>query len=130
MNRTLKFYYGILIVGISLFVYSCTSSPGSWSQFRGPEGNMIVPGTNLPTEWNDSLNVSWKTDLTGDGWSSPIVFGDKIFITSAFLEKAAPASAKPAPPPPQVPKNVGRRVPQLPCQRLWPASASPFQQWH
>lgn len=116
MNRTLKFYYGILIVCISIFVYSCTSSPGSWPQFRGPESNMIVTGTNLPTEWNDSLNVSWTADLTGDGWSSPIVFGDKIFLTSAFLEKAAPASAKPAQPasPPPPASGAQQRPPQGP----------------
>ena len=100
MNRNLKLYSGMLIICCSLLVYSFTPSPSNWPQFRGPENNMVAASTNLPTEWNDSLNVRWKTDLTGSGWSSPIVFGDRIFVTSAFLEKAAPASAQPTPPTP------------------------------
>jgi len=106
MNRNLKHYFGIVFACSALLVYSFTPSPENWTQFRGPESNMVVSG-NLPTEWNDSLNVRWKTDLTGDGWSSPIVLGDKIFITSAFLEKAAPASAKPVQSAPQAPPAPG-----------------------
>jgi outer membrane protein assembly factor BamB len=102
MNRNLRLYLGIVAACSAFLIYSFTPTPENWTQFRGPESNQIVTG-NLPTEWNDSLNVSWKTDLTGDGWSSPIVFGDRVFITSAFLEKAAPVSAKPAPPAPPAP---------------------------
>ena len=108
MNRNLKLFSGILIISCSLLVYSFTPSSSNWPQFRGPENNMIATGTNYPSEWNDSLNVIWKADLIGAGWSSPIVLGDKIFITSAFLEKAAPASAKPAQPtPPPAPAAPG-----------------------
>lgn len=111
MNRNLKLYSGLLIVCSSLLAYSFTPSPENWPQFRGPENNMVAAGTNRPTEWNDSLNVSWKTDLTGAGWSSPIVFGDKIFITSAFLEKAAPASTQPAQPTPPPPASGNQQGP-------------------
>jgi FOG: WD40-like repeat len=68
---------------------------------------MIAKGTNYATEWNDSLNVAWKTDLTGDGWSSPIVCGNRVFLTSVFLEKAArkanSADQQTQPPPPPAP---------------------------
>lgn len=111
MKRNLKHHLGVVVACSALAVYSFAPSPENWTQFRGPEANLVVPGGNLPTEWNDSLNIRWKTDLTGDGLSSPIVFGDKIFITSAFLEKAAPASAKPTPPPPA---GNGQRPPQQP----------------
>jgi outer membrane protein assembly factor BamB len=113
MNRNLKHFFGIVVACSAWLVYSFAPSTENWTQFRGPESNLVVTG-NLPAEWNDSLNVRWKTDLTGDGWSSPIVFGDKIFITSAFLEKAAPASAKPAPPPPPPPPASGAQ--QRPSQ--------------
>jgi len=105
MNRNLKLLSGTLALSCSFLVYSFTASPDSWRQFRGPENNMVVSNANLPAEWNDNLNILWTQDLTGTGWSSPIVLGDKIFITSAFLEKAAPAETKPAPPtpPPPVP---------------------------
>ncbi|MCX6236749.1 MAG: PQQ-binding-like beta-propeller repeat protein [Bacteroidia bacterium] len=103
MRRKINFFQTVLIVCISILVYSCSQKSSSWPQFRGPDNNMVAAGTNYPTEWNDSLNVKWSTNLTGAGWSSPIVVGDIIFITSAFLEKAAPVDPKavqPAPPPP------------------------------
>ena len=97
-----------LIAWSSLLIASCSLTNSSWPQFRGSESNMVAIGNNLPTEWNDSLNLKWSCNLSGEGWSSPIVFGDKIFITSAFLEKAAPALA-----PPPVPTN-NQRVQQGP----------------
>jgi len=103
MNQKIKLYAAILIVCSLLSTYSFSQTNAGWPQFRGPQNSMIASGTNYPTEWNDSLNVLWSHDLTGAGWSSPIVFGDKIFVTSAFLEKAAPGStqnAQPTPPPP------------------------------
>lgn len=99
MNQKSNIYRIVLIVCISILAYSFSQKASNWPQFRGPENNMIAAGTNYPTEWNDSLNVKWTSDLTGAGWSSPIVFGDRIFITSAVLEKAAPAQAQPTPPP-------------------------------
>ena len=56
---------------------------------------MIAKGENLPEVWNDSLNVKWTHPLTGAGWSSPIVYGDKIFITSAVLKQKAPEVEQP-----------------------------------
>lgn len=64
----------------------------NWNKFRGTSDNMVVTG-NLPETWNDSTHVKWTTPLTGTGWSTPIVFGDKIFVTSAFLVKEAPVKA-------------------------------------
>jgi len=103
MNRSLKLLSGTLALSCSFLVYSFSPSSLNWPQFRGPENNMVVSNTNLPAEWNDGLNVIWKTDLSGAGWSSPIVFGDKIFVTSAFQEKAAPVVEQPAPAPPPQP---------------------------
>lgn len=105
MNRSMNLFSGMLFFVCGLILFSCTPKTKSWPQFRGPENNMVATGTNYPNEWNDSLNVLWSTELTGTGWSSPIVYGDQIFITSAFQEKAAPVEAKPAqatPPPPAI----------------------------
>ena len=103
MNRKIKLLSGALVFSSLFIVYSFTPSPVSWPQFRGAGNNMVVTNANLPIEWNDTQNVLWKTDLSGDGWSSPIVFGNKIFVTSTFQEKAAPSAKpgeQPAPPPP------------------------------
>jgi len=53
-----------------------------WPQFRGPGGLGIGIARGLPTEWNATKNVAWKTRLPGPGASSPVVFGGRIFLTS------------------------------------------------
>ncbi len=56
----------------------------NWPQFRGP-GATGVPAHEfgLPESWSESENVAWKSAVGGSGWSSPIVWGDKVFLTSA-----------------------------------------------
>jgi outer membrane protein assembly factor BamB len=95
MKSKMKVPFAISIVVLALLVASCTTDKTNWPQFRGPENNMIAKGENLPEEWNDSLNVKWTHPLTGTGWSSPIIYGDKIFITSANLIKKSPEVEKP-----------------------------------
>lgn len=54
----------------------------SWPQFRGPDGAAALEAADaLPTEWGDGKNLKWKTELPGPGSSSPVFFGDKLFIT-------------------------------------------------
>ena len=52
-----------------------------WSQFRGPGGQGVTGETNLPVTWSETKNVAWKTALPGFGASSPIVLGDKLYVT-------------------------------------------------
>src|SRR5688572_18311378 len=52
-----------------------------WPQFRGPGGLGITNDKNLPASWNDKSNVLWKAPLPGPGSSSPIVVGDRVFVT-------------------------------------------------
>ena len=53
-----------------------------WPQFRGPSGNATAPDSSPPVTWSDSENIVWKTELPGRGASSPIVFGNRIFLTA------------------------------------------------
>lgn len=53
-----------------------------WTRFRGPEGLAISDVQGLPAEWSMEKNLKWRTELPGPGTSSPIVVGDKIFLTS------------------------------------------------
>lgn len=55
--------------------------PGDWTQFRGPNGSGIAAEARLPTTWSADENVLWKTDLPGPGASSPILIGDRIYLT-------------------------------------------------
>jgi len=54
-----------------------------WTQFRGPEGNGHSTATGLPVEWSDTLNVTWKEAIPGEGWSSPVVSDGAIYLTAA-----------------------------------------------
>lgn len=55
----------------------------NWPCFRGPGRQGISQEEGLPTEWSATSNIKWKTPIPGDGWSSPIVFGDSVFVTTA-----------------------------------------------
>ena len=54
---------------------------GTWTDFRGPAVHGVQPDVTPPLEWSDDDNVLWKTDLPGPGASSPIVLGDRIYLT-------------------------------------------------
>ncbi|MEE3370080.1 MAG: PQQ-binding-like beta-propeller repeat protein [Planctomycetota bacterium] len=53
-----------------------------WARFRGPRGNGSSTDAAVPTEWTDSQNLKWKLRLPGAGFSSPIVVGDRVFVTA------------------------------------------------
>src|SRR4051812_24432234 len=53
-----------------------------WKEFRGPHGLGISEEKGLPTEWSAQKNIVWKTKLPGPGTSSPVVLGNRIFLTS------------------------------------------------
>ncbi|HKQ39597.1 MAG TPA: PQQ-binding-like beta-propeller repeat protein [Verrucomicrobiae bacterium] len=55
----------------------------NWPQFRGPTGQGISAEKNLPMHWSADSNLIWKTEIPGEGWSSPIIWNDKAFLTSA-----------------------------------------------
>jgi outer membrane protein assembly factor BamB len=78
---SLKFLF--LIVAITI-LSSCTTN--NWPQFRGPDYNQHTSEKELPLEWSNDQNLNWQYDLSGRGWSSPIVWGNKVFFTNAVLE--------------------------------------------
>ena len=56
----------------------------SWPQFRGPGGTGVSTAKGLPTTWDDKTNVVWKTAIHDKGWSSPVVLGKQIWVTTAL----------------------------------------------
>ena len=54
-----------------------------WPRFRGPDANPVGTHPNLPTAWSATENVEWAAAVPGVGWSSPVVWGDRVFLTSA-----------------------------------------------
>lgn len=55
----------------------------NWPQFRGPTGEGHSTGVGLPLEWSDTKNVAWKTGIPGSGWSSPVLYEGKLYLTTA-----------------------------------------------
>ena len=81
MNVCRSLWIGVLVSG-SLGV--ATAGAGNeWPQFRGPGGSGISESMGVPTEWDRTNNVAWRTEVPGLGWSSPIVWGNRVFLTAA-----------------------------------------------
>jgi len=63
---------------------SVSAAPAdSWPEWRGPLANGVAPRANPPVHWSETNNVRWKIALPGKGHSSPIVFGDSVYVLSA-----------------------------------------------
>ena len=65
-----------------------------WPQFRGPAAGVVADDPRLPDTWSETENVLWKIDLPGLSWSSPVVSGDLIFVTSAISTGEEPPPIK------------------------------------
>jgi outer membrane protein assembly factor BamB len=65
------------------------AAPGAWPSFRGPEAAGVADGQNLPDQWNPATgaNILWRTPIAGLAHSSPVVWNDLIFVTSAISSK-------------------------------------------
>ncbi len=86
--------YRILVLPLLFFTsLSGLAADDNWPQLRGAGALGVSDGKNLPTEWNTSKNVAWQRELPGRGWSSPIVWGDKMFLTTC-VSSGQPEEAK------------------------------------
>ena len=59
----------------------------NWPGWRGPNGDGTSGETKLPTRWSNTENVTWKVPIAGEGHSSPVVWEDRIFLTTSLTEK-------------------------------------------
>ena len=69
---------------ILLAVAACVALAEEWPYFRGPSRQGFSSETGVPLDFDGTRNVLWKTDIPGLGWSSPIVWRDRVFVTSAI----------------------------------------------
>ena len=76
------------------FLLTSPCVAADWPQFRGPTGDGLYIGDKLPTEWGTDKNVAWKTPIPGKGWSSPIVWKGKIFLTTAVASDSGDQSLR------------------------------------
>jgi len=101
--------------GVSSLVFTVTAmcalaadSPDGWPRWRGPGENGVARG-DAPLKWSDSDHISWKVDVPGRGNSSPVLWGDRIFLTTAVPtgKPAAESTAAAAATPPDAPPPAG-----------------------
>jgi outer membrane protein assembly factor BamB len=80
--------YVLLSVIAVLATSNSAAGPIDWPQFRGPGGAGVADSSTLPQKWSTTDNVAWVTDIPGRGWSSPIVWRDRVFVTTAINDGA------------------------------------------
>lgn len=68
--------------GVLLALMASSVEAENWPRFRGPTGQGMSSETSLPVTWSRNDNIAWKTAIPGEGWSSPVVYGDHVFVTS------------------------------------------------
>lgn len=83
----MKIFLGLLLA-ISHFVMAThgISEDRVWPQWRGPDGTGKTSATNVPSTWGKNLNVKWRVELPEAGNSTPIVWGDRVFLTQPVSE--------------------------------------------
>lgn len=69
---------------VAVVVSAVCAETRNWPQFRGAEVDGLGEGATLPDTWGPSENVVWKTELPGWGWSSPVIWEKRIFVTAAL----------------------------------------------
>src|ERR1043166_6709958 len=84
INR--KLYSLLNAASLVLLVSLAAQAQEAWLQFRGPESNPVGTHAKLADKWSKTENVEWFQDIPGRGWSSPIVTGGKVYITTVTTE--------------------------------------------
>jgi outer membrane protein assembly factor BamB len=98
-----------VLLPIILFSSAVAVGGDSWPGYRGPSGDGRSDAKSLATTWSEKENVRWKTEVHGKGWSSPVVLGDQIWLTTAdelLAENSPPAKGGKGGPPANPVKDV------------------------
>ena len=90
MRRAACFASLLILFIFTISVIAQNSNQAHWPQWRGPFFNGVARG-DAPTSWSDTKNIKWKTTIPGRGHSTPIVWGDRIFLTTAVSTATTPA---------------------------------------
>src|SRR5262249_35702920 len=72
------------LASVMLLTTSAAVRGEDWPQWRGPRGDGTSTETNIPLKWSATENIAWKVRLAGRGYSSPVIWGDRIFLTSCL----------------------------------------------
>jgi outer membrane protein assembly factor BamB len=85
----------VQLAALLLPLVACAASANDdWPAFRGGPQACVAESPTLPDTWDPKTNVLWKVDVPGRGWSSPVVWGKRIFLTSVVSDEKAPEARK------------------------------------
>src|SRR5215472_8595628 len=79
----------LLLIAV-LGAFAGLAAGADWPQFRGPTGQGLVPNGRLPVEWGRTRNIVWKRAIPGAGWSSPVVAGGRVYLTTSLSVQGRP----------------------------------------
>lgn len=80
----MKTFRILVFLVICAFVCAATAEEKrNWNQFRGPDGDGISLADKLPVKWSEHENVKWKIPVAGKAWSSPVIWGNQVWVSSA-----------------------------------------------
>src|SRR5688572_12333143 len=86
VNSSIVTILSLLALTLCTWGAQCAAPANNWPQFRGPGALGVADHPNLPDCWSTNENVAWKIEVPGRGWSAPIVWGDKVFVTAVTSE--------------------------------------------
>src|SRR5205085_8857727 len=82
-----RFSAGLAVAFLALeSVVVQAGSQEDWPEFRGPGGQGHSAARGLPTTWSETHNVAWKVPIPGRGWSSPVIRGRRVWLTTAVRD--------------------------------------------
>jgi len=81
--RGVKAQAAVALCGVALGI-AVASADDEWPRFRGSNGGVAADHPSLPDQWGPAQNIVWKIDVPGRSWSSPVIWGDHVFVTTAI----------------------------------------------
>jgi outer membrane protein assembly factor BamB len=91
-TRSLRRNGFVYFLTLLLLAFGCAEARADWPEFRGPwsDGHVSAPGDakplGLPLHWSETNNIKWKTEIPYRGWSTPVVMGGQVWVTTATEE--------------------------------------------
>ena len=83
----------ILTLALALTAATAPIFAANWTEFRGPDAQGHADTRVVPTDWSTTKNIVWRADIAGAGWSSPVLWKDKIFLTTAVKPEGGGAQS-------------------------------------
>jgi len=85
-NFRIKYLVSIFAMIVLLNQTIALAQESNWTHFRGNILNAISDDALVPVVWSDTTNIVWKTEIFGKGWSSPVVYGNQVWVTTAMVD--------------------------------------------